>query len=159
VSEVGVVLAAIDHALPRLRRWAADERVSVGWRHWPARGRIVKQPLGVVGVLSPWNYPVQLSLMPVVGALARDRAWLDEMIAKTRSGGIAINETVLHVAVEALPFGGVGASGYGAYHGRAGFDAFTHRRSVFVQSRYSGTRLMRPPYGAMADRVLRLIAR
>jgi acyl-CoA reductase-like NAD-dependent aldehyde dehydrogenase len=396
VSEVGVVLAAIDHALPRLRRWAADERVSVGWRYWPAQGRVVKQPLGVVGVLSPWNYPVQLSLMPVVGALAagcrvllkpselapataglitrlvrdnfapdefavitggadvaasltrlpldkivftgsgrvarqvlhaaadnltpvllelggkspavvhssadlkvaadsiiagkllnagqtcvapdhvfvpaalrdafvtacrdaarrfypdngagpdysavlgdggrarllalqdgleqvslfeaepappklapalvidpqegsrvlheeifgpvlpvvtytrteevtariasgpdplalylfaRDRGWTDEMIAKTRSGGVAINETVLHVAVEALPFGGVGASGYGAYHGRAGFDAFTHRRPVFVQSRYSGTRLMRPPYGAMADRVLRFIAR
>jgi coniferyl-aldehyde dehydrogenase len=396
VSEVGVVLAAVDHAVPRLRRWAADERVAVGWRYWPASGRVVKQPLGIVGVLAPWNYPIQLSLMPVVGALAagcrvllkpsefapgtaellrnivasafspdeftvvtggadtaaalarlpldklvftgsgrvgrevlraaadnltpvllelggkspvlidrsadlqqaaaaimtgkllnagqtcvapdhvlvpvelresfiaacrkaarklypdggngpdysavngephrarlralqagltveplfsatlaepklapalliepppgsavvqeeifgpllpiltyqhlddaiarlntgptplalylfgRDSTRIDRVIARTRSGGVAVNETVLQVAIEALPFGGLGGSGYGAYHGRAGFDAFTHRRAVFTQSRWSGTRLMRPPYGPLAERVLRLLLR
>ena len=70
IAEIGVLLGAIDHALPRLARWAKPERVAVGWRFWPARGRIMKQPLGVVGVLAPWNYPVQLALMPVVAALA-----------------------------------------------------------------------------------------
>src|SRR5215213_392754 len=70
VAEVGVLLAAIDHALPRLSKWAKPERVAVGWRFWPARGMLLKQPLGVVGVVSPWNYPVQLALMPVVASLA-----------------------------------------------------------------------------------------
>lgn len=395
IAEIGVVLGAVDHALPRLKAWSRPERVDVGWRFWPARARVLKQPLGVVGVLAPWNYPVQLTLMPTVAALAagcrtlvkpseltratsallaeaigerfapevlaavtggpevaaamtrlpfdsliftgsgrvgrevmaaaaenltplilelggkspaivddsadieaaaasimagkllnagqtcvapdyvlvprahrarfveacraaarrlypdpagpdytairgdaprqrlirlqegleavplferplpapklapailldppadhavmreeifgpllpvlsyddqdgaiglvnsrprplalywfgRDRARLDAILARTSSGGVAVNDTVLQVAVEALPFGGVGASGFGAYHGRAGFDAFTHRRSVLLQSRWSGTRLARPPYGAVAERLLKLMVR
>lgn len=389
ISEIGVVVAAIDHALPRLERWSRPERVAVGWRFWPARARVLKQPLGVVGVIAPWNYPVQLALAPLVGILAagcravvkpsehvpetaaalcaaiarhlpadlvravdggadeaaamsglafdkllftgststgrrvaraaadnlvptllelggkspviidpsadlkkaaadivagkllnagqtcvapdyvllpraavtpftaaavaaaarmrpdpagpdataicrpadrarlaamvegldlvplldppgepglapalvidppedspvmreeifgpvlplvpyddpddvfayldrrpiplalywfgEDRTRLAAVLARTRSGGVAINDTVLHVAVEGLPFGGWGASGSGAYHGRAGFDAFTHRRAVFAQSRFSGTRLLRPPYGKLTERVL-----
>jgi coniferyl-aldehyde dehydrogenase len=394
-AEIGVVLGGIDHALPRLSAWAKPERVHVGWRFWPARARIVKQPLGVVGVLSPWNYPVQLSLMPAVAALSagcralvkpseltpvtsalladsigrafapevmvgitggpevaaamtrlpfdsliftgsgrvgrqvmaaaaenltpvilelggkspaivdesadldqaatsivagkllnagqtcvapdyvlvprslrdafvqacrtaaerlypdpdgpdytairgpqarerllrlqdglhtvplfcrplqqpklgpvllidppddspvmqeevfgpllpvvsyddqrdaiavvnrrprplalywfgRDKARLRPILERTSSGGVAVNDTVVHVAVDALPFGGVGASGFGAYHGRAGFDAFSHRRPVLLQSRWSGTHFARPPYGPMADRLLRLLVR
>ena len=389
VSEVGMVIAAIDHALPRLARWSRPERVAVGWRFWPARARVVKQPLGVVGIIAPWNYPVQLALSPMVGALAagcrvvlkpsehvpetsaalcaavarhldselvlaiegdgedaatmstlafdkllftgstetgrrvlrsaadnlvpvvlelggkspviidasadltraaadivagkllnagqtcvapdyvllpraavaafvaackeaaarmhpdaaghaltsvlgsarqgrllrlmdgldvvpllsecgacgvppclvvdppkdsalmreeifgpllplvpydepeevfahldkhpvplalywfgQDRAKLRAVLARTRSGGVAVNDTIMQVAVEGLPFGGLGASGSGAYHGRAGFDTFTHRRAVFVQSRLSGTRLLRPPYGRLAERLI-----
>jgi coniferyl-aldehyde dehydrogenase len=395
IAEIGVLLGAIDHALPRLAYWARPERVAVGWRFWPARGRVMKQPLGVIGVLAPWNYPVQLALMPVVAALAagcralvkpseltpatsalladtlaetfapeilaavtggpevaermsrlpfdaliftgsgrvgrqvmaaaadnltpvvlelggkspaivdesadlddaaasimagkllnagqtcvapdyvlvprrlqqsfveacraaasrlypdpvgpdysairgeaarqrliglqeelqtvplfpctleapklapvaiidppddsavmreeifgpllpivscdtpdeavravnarprplalywfgRDRARLGAILERTRSGGVAVNDTVVHAAIEALPFGGVGASGFGAYHGRAGFDAFTHRRAVLLQSRWSGTRFARPPYGPLADRLLKLLLR
>ena len=70
-----------------------------------------------------------------------------------------MNETILHAAVEALPFGGVGASGFGAYHGRAGFDAFTHRRAVLLQGRWSGTKVLRPPYGSLADRLLKSLMR
>ena len=389
ISEIGVVVAAIDHALPRLARWSRPERVSVGWRFWPARAQVLKQPLGVVGVIAPWNYPVQLALSPVVGALAagcrvvlkpsehvprtaaalcaavarhldpdlvialeggadvaaemsgltfdkllftgstqtgrrvlraaaenltpvvlelggkspaiidpsadlrraaadiiagkllnagqtcvapdyvllprtavpsfveaakaaagrlrpdpagaevtevcrpadrarlghlvdgldlvplldppgarglspclvieppedsdlmrqeifgpvlplvpyddpeevfdylnqraaplalywfgQDRARLAATLARTRSGGVAINDTILQVAVEALPFGGRGDSGVGAYHGQAGFEAFSHRRSVFMQSRFSGARLLRPPYGGLANRII-----
>lgn len=393
IAEIGVLLAAVDHALPRLSRWVKPERIGVGWRFWPAWGMILKQPLGVVGVLSPWNYPVQLALMPAVAALSagcralikpseltpatsalltesladalapevlaavtggpevaaamtrlpfdsflftgsgrvgrqvmaaaaetltpvilelggkspavvddtadieaaaaavmagkllnagqtcvapdyalvprrlrepfidacraaarrfypdpagpdytaihgeaarerlvrlqrgldavplfdrplsppklapvilrdppadsavmqeeifgpilpvvsyddpadavatvnarprplalywfgRDRARLRTVLDRTLSGGVAVNETVLHVAVEALPFGGVGASGFGAYHGRAGFDAFTHRRAVLLQSRWSGTRVLRPPYRPLAERALKLL--
>lgn len=394
-AEIGVLIGAIDYALPRLSAWARPERVGIGWQFWPARGRIMKQPLGVVGVLSPWNYPVQLALMPVVAALAagcralvkpselapatsallaetiadgftpeilavvtgepevaaamsrlpfdsliftgsgpvgrqvmaaaaenltpvvlelggkspaivdetadlheaamsimagkllnagqtciapdyvlvpralragfveacrtaaqrlypdpagpdytairgeaarerlirlqagmkavplfdhslpapkltpailidppqdsplmqeeifgpllpvvsydsqddaiaavngrsrplalywfgRDKARLGAILERTLSGGVAVNETVFQAAVEALPFGGVGASGFGAYHGRAGFDAFTHRRAVLLQSRWSGTRFARPPYGGMADRLLGFLIR
>ena len=389
ISEVGVVAAAVDHALVRLDRWSRPERVFVGWRFWPARGRVLKQPLGVVGVIAPWNYPVQLALSPLVGALAagcrvvlkpsehtprtaaalcaavarhldpdlvaaieggaelaaemsglafdkllftgstatgrrvlraaaetltpvvlelggkspaivdpsanlrqaaadivagkllnagqtcvapdyvllpraaapafveaakaaakrmrpdpsgpdvtalcrpadrerlermvagldlvplvtpagprgtspclvidppqdselmgeeifgpvlplvfyddpeqvfehlarrpaplalywfgRDQDRLATVLARTRSGGVAVNDTVLQVAVEGLPFGGLGESGVGAYHGRAGFDAFTHRRSVFLQSPLAGSRLLRPPYGRLAERAI-----
>ena len=83
-----------------------------------------------------------------------DREREREVLARTRSGGVAINDTVIQVAVEALPFGGSGASGMGAYHGRAGFDAFTHRRAVLRQHRWSPTRLLRPPYGKLADRII-----
>ncbi len=390
ISEVAIVLAAIDYALPRLARWSRPERVAVGWRFWPARARVVKQPLGVVGIIAPWNYPVQLALSPMVGALAagcrvvlkpsehasetsaalfaavtryldadlvlafegggeeaaamsalafdkllftgstetgrrvlraaadnlvpvvlelggkspviidvsadlrraaadivagkllnagqtcvapdyvllprgslaafvdacrsaaarmrpdatavdatailgsarqarlfrliegldvvpllpetapgsfspclildppgdtalmreeifgpvlplvpydepdevfghldqrpvplalywfgRDRARLDAVLARTRSGGVAVNDAIMQVAVEGLPFGGWGASGTGAYHGRAGFETFSHQRAVFVQSRFSGTRLLRPPYGRIAEGIIR----
>ncbi len=75
-------------------------------------------------------------------------------VARTRSGAVSINETVLHAGVPQLPFGGVGASGYGRYHGLAGFEAFSHERVMFAQSRFSLTRLLRPPFGARADRIL-----
>ncbi len=389
ISEIAMTLAAIDHALSRLGRWCRPERVGVGWRFWPASARVLKQPVGVVGIISPWNYPVQLALLPLVGALAAgcravlkpsehapattallaramakhldpdlvqvveggaaeaaamaslpfdkllftgstrtgrlvlraaadnlvptvlelggkspaivdvsadlaraaadiiagkllnagqtcvatdyvfvpraamhsfveaartaarrlypdpgcgdysaicrpadrerllalcadhetvslfdrelaaprlspalildpsldsalmrdeifgpllpvipyddlegvfrilsdkpdplalywfgsDRARLAQVLQRTRSGGVSINDTVMQVAVEALPFGGLGASGMGAYHGRSGFEAFTHRRAVFDQHRWSPTRLLRPPYGKLADRI------
>ncbi|UDL93694.1 aldehyde dehydrogenase family protein [Lichenihabitans sp. PAMC28606] len=84
----------------------------------------------------------------------RDKASLRVLLDRTSSGTVAVNETVLHAAVDALPFGGIGASGFGAYHGQAGFEAFTHRRPVFVQSRFSITRLLQPPYGARAERII-----
>lgn len=389
VAEVAAVLRAIDHAGPRLKRWAAPERVGVGWPFWPARAYLRKQPLGVVGVMGPANFPVQLTLLPLVGAVAagcrvlvrpselmpataallgealaeafepdevaclaggpemaaamtrlpldhllftgstsngrlvmaaaadrltpltlelggkspvviaadadlaaaaraimagklmnagqtciapdyvlvprplreafvaearaaarslypdpaamtavrgetarrrladlqaglatvplfetatsaavlvldppldspimreevfgpllpvigydgtdaalaiinalprplalywfgRDRTSLAAVLDRTISGTVAINETVLHAAVEALPFGGVGASGFGAYHGRAGFNTFSHRRPVFVQTRFSLTRLLQPPYGPRAERIIRSMLR
>lgn len=79
----------------------------------------------------------------------------DAMAARTMSGAISVGETLLHAGVSALPFGGVGASGIGRYHGKAGFDAFSNERVVFEQSRWSVTRLLRPPFGRTADRILR----
>ena len=61
---------AIRHVRPRLARWAKPRRVSVGLPFWPSRAWEVLQPLGVVGVLSPWNYPFQLAVGPLVSALA-----------------------------------------------------------------------------------------
>ena len=82
-------------------------------------------------------------------------ARFDAMMAKTSSGAVSVNETVLHAGVSALPFGGVGSSGIGRYHGKAGFDAFSNERVVFKQSRWSATRLLRPPFGKTADRILK----
>jgi len=72
----------------------------------------------------------------------------EAVIAKTTSGGAAVNASVLQVGVEHLPFGGVGKSGYGAYHGEAGFREFSHARSVLVFPQAGFLqKLITPPYG------------
>lgn len=84
----------------------------------------------------------------------RDPAIIERVLAGTVSGGVTVNDTLLHVAAEALPFGGVGASGMGAYHGEAGFRTFSHDKAVFRQARFSFLRYLYPPYGRLAERVL-----
>lgn len=70
IAEVLVTVNAIRHAKPRIARWAKARPVSVGLPFWPSRAWEVPQPLGVVGVLSPWNYPFHLAAVPLVSALA-----------------------------------------------------------------------------------------
>lgn len=74
-----------------------------------------------------------------------------KLLNKTTSGNVGVNHTILHVAQEDLPFGGVGASGMGAYHGIEGFRALSHAKGVFVQSRWNMTGLVRAPFGKLAD--------
>ncbi len=69
------------------------------------------------------------------------------LFARVHSGGACVNDTVSHVGSHHLPFGGIGESGMGAYHGRYGFDAFTHRRSVLMRSNLIDLPLRYPPYG------------
>lgn len=69
-ADMSIVLGAIDHALRHMKRWMRAERVKMPRNHWPARGRIERQPLGVVGVIGPWNYPLQLTLVPAINALS-----------------------------------------------------------------------------------------
>lgn len=73
----------------------------------------------------------------------------------TSSGGVCVNATVLHVAVPTLPFGGVGASGMGAYHGRTGFDTFSHRKSVLTRPTRMDPKLAYPPYTKIKERLVR----
>ena len=89
----------------------------------------------------------------------RDRATIDRVLAETVSGGVSVNETFLHLAQEDLPFGGVGPSGMGEYHGRAGFEAFSKKKAVFFQSRVNGLKLFRPPYGKRFDALVKLLLR
>lgn len=70
ITELLAVVNGLRFARRRLRRWARPRRVGVPVPFWPSRAWIVPQPLGVVGILSPWNYPIQLSLLPAAGALA-----------------------------------------------------------------------------------------
>lgn len=77
----------------------------------------------------------------------------------THAGGVCFNETLVHVAQEDLPFGGVGASGMGHYHGRWGFDTFSKLTPVFRQSRFNGMKLFLPPYKPRAAKMLRLMKR
>ena len=91
----------------------------------------------------------------------KDKKNLQQVLSNTRSGGVTINDTLLHVAVEDLPFGGIGASGMGTYHGKAGFETFSHKKSILeVRSSLGlgflrGTKLARPPYGKKVERLLR----
>ena len=89
----------------------------------------------------------------------RSEATRDDVLRRTVSGGVSVNDTLLHIAHARLPFGGVGDSGWGAYHGEAGFLRFCHQKSVLVQSRWSMGHLLYPPYGARFDRVMALLRR
>jgi aldehyde dehydrogenase (NAD+)/coniferyl-aldehyde dehydrogenase len=90
------------------------------------------------------------------GAADRD---LEAVLARTVSGGVTVNNTALHVVQDDLPFGGVGASGMGEYHGRAGFDRFSKLKPVFIDGRISASSLLRPPYGRKFRALLRLLNR
>ena len=84
-----------------------------------------------------------------------DAARARAVLRRTLSGGACVNETLLHFVQENLPFGGVGESGSGAYHGRTGFETFSHRRAVFVASEASPTsKLLGAPYGKLLERAL-----
>jgi acyl-CoA reductase-like NAD-dependent aldehyde dehydrogenase len=86
-----------------------------------------------------------------------DKETTERVLTETISGGVSVNETMLHVAQDDLPFGGVGPSGMGAYHAREGFDAFTKKKPIFRQSRLNTTGLLRPPYGKLIDRMLKFL--
>ena len=88
-----------------------------------------------------------------------DDAACQQMLRQTVSGGVTLNDTLLHVAHAGLPFGGVGASGWGASHGEAGFLRFTHTKAVMAASRWGCTGLFQPPYGWRFDQLARQFRR
>jgi len=69
------------------------------------------------------------------------------VLSNTTSGGVTVNDVIFHAAQEDLPFGGVGPSGMGAYHGHAGFLEFSHAKAVFTQTGSELLKIFRPPYG------------
>lgn len=89
----------------------------------------------------------------------KDRGAIDRVMAQTVAGGVSINETLLHIAQEDLPFGGVGPSGMGAYHGEAGFETFSKLKPIFRQSGLNGAGLLKPPYGKRFETMIRLLLR
>jgi coniferyl-aldehyde dehydrogenase len=88
-----------------------------------------------------------------------DRDEERRILARTLSGGVTINDAAMHTAVEGLPFGGVGASGMGAYHGEQGFRTFSHARAVYRQTPLdvAGWLGLRPPYGPRTQRALKFL--
>lgn len=77
---------------------------------------------------------------------SHDKATIERILGRTLAGGITVNDTVLHFTINDLPFGGVGPSGMGAYHGRAGFDAFSKALPILWQTRRAGSDFLKPPY-------------
>lgn len=86
-----------------------------------------------------------------------NRGRIDHVLQQTHAGGVAINDTLLHVAQDDMPFGGIGPSGMGAYHGREGFLTFSHAKSVFHQRRVRFTQLFNPPYGRGVRTLLKVV--
>lgn len=86
-------------------------------------------------------------------------ATVDRLIEQVMSGGVSVNDALLHVGQVDLPFGGVGESGMGHYHGLEGFLTFSKLRPVFRQSRWSTLALLMPPYGRLAERIAGFLAR
>jgi coniferyl-aldehyde dehydrogenase len=84
-----------------------------------------------------------------------NRATVEAVLARVRCGGVCVNDTLLHIAQHGLPFGGIGASGMGAYHGEAGFRRFSHLLPVFRQSRWNFVGLLNPPFDNTFRRLLR----
>jgi aldehyde dehydrogenase (NAD+) len=80
---------------------------------------------------------------------------VDMVIAGTSSGGVTVNATIMHVSNPNLPFGGVGASGMGAYHGETGFETFSHRRSVHTKPTRVDPPVIYPPYTDGKEKLLR----
>lgn len=83
----------------------------------------------------------------------RNSKRVEAVLARTTSGGVTVNDTIFHIAQNDLPFGGVGPSGMGSYHGFDGFLTFSKKKGVFLQSRFTTLGLLRPPYGALARRM------
>ena len=88
-----------------------------------------------------------------------DRGRIERVLQETIAGGVSINDTLMHNAQSSLPFGGVGASGMGHYHGRDGFLTFSKQKPVFYQARWSGMDLFKPPYRRLADTLAKLLTR
>jgi len=121
VADGMTVLNEIDHLRRHLRRWMKPRRVGVGWRFWPARAEVRHAPLGVVGVISPWNYPVNLALIPLATAIAagnhvflkpsehtpRTTAFLQSLLAEVFPAdrvAVATGGADVAAAFAALPF-------------------------------------------------------
>ncbi|WP_333680882.1 coniferyl aldehyde dehydrogenase [Dyella sp.] len=101
------------------------------------------------------NHPRPLALY----LFEQNQARVDQVLARTHAGGVTLNDTIYHIAQHRLPFGGVGPSGMGGYHGEAGFRTFSHMKPVFRQARINGARLFNPPYGKRFRQLLEILLR
>jgi coniferyl-aldehyde dehydrogenase len=116
--------------------------------------RLYDQPHEVVEAINEGDRP--LAFYP----FTKDPRTRDFYVSRVMSGGVSVNDPMMHIVQHDLPFGGVGASGMGHYHGREGFDTFSKLRPVFQQGRISSAQLlMQPPYGRLARRALALLLR
>ncbi|WP_445115065.1 coniferyl aldehyde dehydrogenase [Acinetobacter sp. WZC-1] len=90
---------------------------------------------------------------------SHDKSLVSFYVENIMSGGVSVNDALFHVSQLDLPFGGVGASGMGHYHGHEGFLLFSKLRPVFYQAWFSGMKFLAPPYGKFADRMLKFLLR
>lgn len=90
---------------------------------------------------------------------SNDKTLVDHYLKNVLSGGVSVNDALFHVGQHDLPFGGIGGSGMGHYHGYEGFVTFSKMRPVFYQASFSSLKFLMPPYGKFATRTLNFIAK
>ena len=112
-----------------------------------------KEPQEVIDYVNSKDRP--LALYP----FTNDRKLSDLYIERIMSGGVTVNDALFHVAQHDIPFGGVGPSGMGHYHGKEGFVTFSKLRPVYYQPGFTSMQFLRPPYGSFATRVFDLLAK
>ena len=99
--------------------------------------------------------PRPLAIYP----FSNDRRQVQMLLDSIMSGGVSVNDAWWHVGQNDLPFGGVGESGMGHYHGHEGFETFSKMRPVFYQARFSALKFLAPPYGKFADHMLTFLTK
>lgn len=99
--------------------------------------------------------PRPLAIYP----FSNNSATIANLLDRVMSGGVTVNDALFHLGQHDLPFGGVGDSGMGHYHGEAGFHNFSKLRPVFYQGRFSLLKFLMPPYGKLADRMLAFLTK
>jgi acyl-CoA reductase-like NAD-dependent aldehyde dehydrogenase len=87
------------------------------------------------------------------------RSVQDHVMRQTIAGGVSINETLMHIAQDTLPFGGVGSSGMGHYHGEFGFESLSKLKPIFRQARFNAMFLLAPPYGKVFATMMKIMTR
>lgn len=96
--------------------------------------------------------PQQLALY----IFSKNKTFVDAVLKEVPAGGVTVNDTLLHATSPMLPFGGTGGSGFGKFHGKAGFDAFSHHKSVLKRTFWFDVSLRYPPYGKKLGIIKRL---
>ena len=133
----------------------------------PADGALLREEIfgpvlpvvGTDGVADAIRYVTERPRPLALYAYTREAATERLILDRTISGGVTINGTMLHCAQPDLPFGGIGPSGIGAYHGRDGFRRLSHARGHYKPGRVSGFEMLRPPYGRNMRMALRWMVR
>jgi len=88
-----------------------------------------------------------------------DKQRARDVVSRTVAGGATVNDCIFHAGQVTLPFGGVGPSGMGRYHGFDGFQTFSNKKSVFFQKKWSALALLRPPYSVRTRQILNILLR
>lgn len=110
--------------------------------------RTYREPQQVVAHINAGERPLGLYVF------SHNKKLTQHYVSRTMSGGVTVNDIALHAAQDDLPFGGVGHSGMGHYHGFEGFQAFSKMRPVFYQARFSVLNILTPPYKGVVKRLL-----
>ena len=107
--------------------------------------------MGITLVIGAWNYPYQLSLVPAISSIAAKHL----TPVTLELGGGAVNDKVMHLSNSNLPFGGVGLSGTGSYHGKSGFDTFSHYKSILDKPFWLEPNIKYSPYSMKKLKIIK----
>ncbi|HYX37760.1 MAG TPA: aldehyde dehydrogenase family protein [Oligoflexus sp.] len=157
-----------DKNFERLSRFLGDGKLEIGGKTNPKERYIAPTVLSHVSPESPIMqeeiFGPLLPILPIANVeeaiqfvnlrpkplalyiFSGDKPAVEKVLAETSSGGVCINDVVMHMPVPELPFGGVGASGMGSYHGRRSFESFTHAKGILIKGRWPDFAIRYPPY-------------